>query len=87
MSALRVSVPGQPPRLIRDFDEADLTPRQREVVATVRSVRGNRSRAARLLGCHVVNVQVVLRAAKARGARVPPGARRGPDLSPRAART
>lgn len=86
MSALRVSVPGQPPRLLVDFDEESLTPRQREVLRVVRSVHGNRSRAARLLGCHVVNVQVILRAARARGARIPQGARRGPDLRQRQVR-
>ena len=64
----------------------DLTPRQIEVIEAVRHFDGNRSRAARLLGCTVTNVYVVLRKARSAGAVVPRGARRGPDLRRRTRR-
>lgn len=84
MSALRISVPGQPVRIVRDDDpERRLTQRQRDVLAAVRSHRGNRSRAARDLGVTVQSVQFALRAITRRGVRVPRGASRGPDLAPR----
>lgn len=86
MSALRFSVPGRPIVLVRDDDpERHLTQRQREVLAAVRAHRGNRTRAARQLGVTVQSVQFALRAAARHGARIPRGARRGPDLGQRGA--
>lgn len=88
MSALRISRPGQPVVLIdlRDDPEAVLTPRQRQVLLVLRSVNGNRSRAARELGVTTQHVQDVVRLCHRRGVPVPAGAagRRGrPDLSQR----
>lgn len=86
MSALRIAVPGQPVRLVRDDDpEWLLTQRQREILAVVRSHRGNRTRAAAQLGVTVQSVQAAMRLVARAGVRVPRGARRGPDLGPRRA--
>lgn len=84
MSALRYSVPGQPPRLVVERDPwHDLTPWQRRCVEAAYARNGNRTYAARDLGTDVVNLLCAIRRAKAAGVRIPPGHRRGPDLRPR----
>jgi hypothetical protein len=88
MSALRISRPGQPTILIdlNDDPEARLTPRQRRVLVTLRSVHGNRSRAARLLGVTTQYVQDVVQVCRRRQVPVPAattGRRGRPDLSQR----
>ena len=93
MSALRISVPGRETVLIPEKpDPWDiLTPSQRRILQAVYSTNGNRSRAARYLGCHVTNVQIAVRRIKRVGVHVPAapncGAGRGPDLQPRRNRT
>jgi hypothetical protein len=83
MSALRISVPGQAPRLIEDRDPyLGLTQRQRHIVDIVRSHNGNRARAARQLGVSTTAVQAVVRIAAKVGVVVPVPTR-GPDLQPR----
>lgn len=73
MSALRVAHPGQPTRLVPEYDPfLGLTPRQRHILDVVRSFGGNRSRAARHLGICVAAVQASLRVSAAAGATVPP---------------
>lgn len=88
MSALRVSVPGQPPRLVIDVDPYwSLTPRTRYILDRLRGCNGNRSRTARDLGVTPQTVQRAARLGLAAGVRVPVapsgGAGRGPDLQPR----
>ncbi len=84
MSAIRLSYPGQPIRLVPDPDPfAGLTARQRRILEVVRSCNGNRSRAARHLGITVQAVQDRLRSCRHAGATVPPIARRGRDLRAR----
>ena len=75
MSALRISVAGQPTRFVAE-PEPHLTSRQRQILETVRAYCGNRSRAARALGINVAGVQASLRVAAAAGALVPPGVTR-----------
>jgi hypothetical protein len=84
MSALRVSQPGQPTRLVEDRDPyLGLTQRQRHILDIVRSHNGNRARAARQLGVSTAAVQAVVRIAAKAGV-VMPVPTRGPDLKPRA---
>jgi len=88
MSALRLSQPGLPTRLIVETDPYwSLTARTRYIVDRLRGHNGNRSRCARDLGIMVQTVQRAARLAVAAGVRVPPAAKggsgRGHDLRPR----
>jgi hypothetical protein len=84
MSALRHSVPGQPPRLIPETDPyLGLTPRTRYILDQLRGHNGNRSRTARTLGLTVQTVQRAAKLGREAGVMVPEGHRRGPDLAPR----
>lgn len=85
MSALRLSAPGTPTRLIPDPDPYNgLTSRQRHILDVVRGFSGNRSRAARQLGVTVGAVQHTLRACERAGLTIPRGATRGPAIEPTA---
>lgn len=73
MSALRISIPGQPIRIVAEFDEATLTPRQRKTLDTLRAYRGDRRRAARALGITKEGIEGTIRRIRRAGAAVPPG--------------
>jgi hypothetical protein len=74
MSAIRLSHPGQEPRLVIETDPYwSLTERQRRVVDVVRFHCGNRSHAAKQLGVRVRAVQASVHRARLAGVSVPPG--------------
>ena len=83
MSAIRVMVDGKPQWRVELDPYWSLTQRQRQILDTVRALRGNRHAAARQLGITYPAVQSVLRVAARHGNTIPPRARRGPDLTRR----
>lgn len=88
MSALRLSQPGLPTRLVIEVDPYwTLTARTRYIVDRLRGHNGNRSRCARDLGVTVQTIQRAARLGIAAGVPVVPaprgGAGRGADLVPR----
>lgn len=84
MSAIRLSHPGKPIRLIVERDPwLDLTPHQERVARAVLARRGHQTYAAHDLGVTPTAVALAVRRIRAVGVRLPDSPRRGPDLRPR----